>query len=390
MNSLAVDTGGFVVRNTNIFDQALERIAADAGNYYVLGYRSDRAPDSKFRKLTVKVSRPGIVVRARRGYIATPRVEPSLTATHAAETPAPAKSAAAGEAAATPPSAAVAGANPPDRVSPTPAAEAAGDVAHPDATASTVGMRLRPDSLRHTNELASIGGSSDAAAAAGWEAYQRGDLEGARAQLTTAAAAPGAPVGALRARGVPVPLRDWPGAISSWEQVRAASPDFEAVYFDLVLDGYLQTRDYDKATRVLRAAAATRWPSDHGKYWSALGVVQVQRGALGDAVKCLRAGDRAGVPTTRPGTSILAETLRAQVPERPALCPADRYLGRKRSGQTERDRELQTLSRDRRTVRELRARRALAARMAVTPVIYRASRECLSPSPPPARWRPSR
>jgi tetratricopeptide (TPR) repeat protein len=77
-------------------------------------------------------------------------------------------------------------------------------------------------------------------------------------------------------------LRDYAAAIASWERVRTATPEFEPVYFDLV-DGYLQTREYDKATRLLRTAAE-RWPSDH-EVWSALGVVQVQRGALDDAVK---------------------------------------------------------------------------------------------------------
>ena len=37
INSLAVDTGGFVVRNANQFDKAIAQIADDAGNYYVLG-----------------------------------------------------------------------------------------------------------------------------------------------------------------------------------------------------------------------------------------------------------------------------------------------------------------------------------------------------------------
>ena len=37
INSLAVDTGGFVVRNTNQFDKAIAQIADEAGNYYVLG-----------------------------------------------------------------------------------------------------------------------------------------------------------------------------------------------------------------------------------------------------------------------------------------------------------------------------------------------------------------
>ena len=77
-------------------------------------------------------------------------------------------------------------------------------------------------------------------------------------------------------------LRDFAEAIASWERVRASTPEFEPVYFDLV-DGYLQARDPDKATRVLRAAAE-RWPKDH-EVFSALGVVQMSRGAIDDAVR---------------------------------------------------------------------------------------------------------
>ena len=40
INSLAVDTGGFVVRNTNQFDKAIAQIADDAANYYVLRVRA--------------------------------------------------------------------------------------------------------------------------------------------------------------------------------------------------------------------------------------------------------------------------------------------------------------------------------------------------------------
>ena len=57
INSLAVDTGGFVVKNTNIFDQVIGQIAAEAGTYYVLGYRSAVKTDGTFHKISVKVNR---------------------------------------------------------------------------------------------------------------------------------------------------------------------------------------------------------------------------------------------------------------------------------------------------------------------------------------------
>src|SRR5262249_59911219 len=60
MNSLAVDTGGFVVRNTNQFDRAIARVADDVNNYYVLAYRPGTAPDGKFHRISVKVHRPGV------------------------------------------------------------------------------------------------------------------------------------------------------------------------------------------------------------------------------------------------------------------------------------------------------------------------------------------
>ena len=80
INSLAVDTGGFVVRNANQFDKAIAQIADDAGNYYVLGYLPPSPADGKFHRIGVKVKRQGVSVRARRGYTATPRPRPVMTA----------------------------------------------------------------------------------------------------------------------------------------------------------------------------------------------------------------------------------------------------------------------------------------------------------------------
>src|SRR5258706_6897921 len=81
INTIDVETGGFVVRNANQFDKAIAQIADDAGNYYVLGYLPPSPADGKFHRIGVKVKRQGVSVRARRGYTATPRPRPAMTAT---------------------------------------------------------------------------------------------------------------------------------------------------------------------------------------------------------------------------------------------------------------------------------------------------------------------
>ena len=66
------ETGGFAVVNKNSFQDAFQRIVDDNSSYYVMGYYSsnDRR-DGRFRKIEVKlVNRPGLSVRARKGYVA--------------------------------------------------------------------------------------------------------------------------------------------------------------------------------------------------------------------------------------------------------------------------------------------------------------------------------
>jgi VWFA-related protein len=68
---LAVDTGGFVVRDRNDLGAGLARVGRESRSYYLLGYTPpSRAADGKFRKISVKVHREGLTVRARRGYYA--------------------------------------------------------------------------------------------------------------------------------------------------------------------------------------------------------------------------------------------------------------------------------------------------------------------------------
>ena len=85
---LALGTDGLAVVNSNDLDKGLRRIAGDLTSYYLLGYYSTNAKlDGRFRRLEVKVKRPGVDIRARRGYRA-PSVEEVAAARAVAEAPA--------------------------------------------------------------------------------------------------------------------------------------------------------------------------------------------------------------------------------------------------------------------------------------------------------------
>ena len=69
MRDLAVDTDGEAIVNTNNIDGALQRIASDMSSYYLFAYYTTNTKlDGRFRSITVRVKRPGVRVRARRGY----------------------------------------------------------------------------------------------------------------------------------------------------------------------------------------------------------------------------------------------------------------------------------------------------------------------------------
>ena len=69
LRTLAENTDGLAVVNTNDLDKGLRRVADDLSGYYLLGYYSSNPkPDGTYRKITVRVRRPGVDVRARRGY----------------------------------------------------------------------------------------------------------------------------------------------------------------------------------------------------------------------------------------------------------------------------------------------------------------------------------
>ena len=69
--ALAEQTGGFAAVNTNDVAGAFDRIVRENSTYYVLGYNpSNDRRDGRFRQIEVRVKRPGLQVRSRRGYVA--------------------------------------------------------------------------------------------------------------------------------------------------------------------------------------------------------------------------------------------------------------------------------------------------------------------------------
>jgi VWFA-related protein len=71
MQTLASNTDGIAVVNTNDIKAGLLRVSDQLKAYYLLGYYSTNPKfDGKPRRISVKVKQPGIDVKARRGYTA--------------------------------------------------------------------------------------------------------------------------------------------------------------------------------------------------------------------------------------------------------------------------------------------------------------------------------
>lgn len=68
LREMATETGGFAAVNVNNLDKSFERIVRENSAYYILGYASTAKTDGGYRKLEVRVKRPGLQVRARNGY----------------------------------------------------------------------------------------------------------------------------------------------------------------------------------------------------------------------------------------------------------------------------------------------------------------------------------
>lgn len=73
LGRLAKETGGFLLENTNDLAAGVARMRQERTTYYLLTYQSTNpALDGSFRRVSVKVKRPKVTVRARPGYVAAP------------------------------------------------------------------------------------------------------------------------------------------------------------------------------------------------------------------------------------------------------------------------------------------------------------------------------
>jgi VWFA-related protein len=77
---LSEETGGFAVVNRNDVAGGFERIVQDNSSYYVLAYYPPDPRPGRNHRIQVRVTRPGVTVRARKGYLTPKKVDVSATA----------------------------------------------------------------------------------------------------------------------------------------------------------------------------------------------------------------------------------------------------------------------------------------------------------------------
>ena len=77
---IAEATGGFAIVNSNSPEASVDRMLAESGSYYLIGYSSPAPPnDGKHHRITVRIRVPDVEIRAREGYDSPgkpPRVPP--------------------------------------------------------------------------------------------------------------------------------------------------------------------------------------------------------------------------------------------------------------------------------------------------------------------------
>jgi hypothetical protein len=70
LQTMAEMTDGRAILLPAFLEAGLQRIVEDLSSYYLLGYYSNAKADGRFHKITVRIKRPGVQVRARAGYLA--------------------------------------------------------------------------------------------------------------------------------------------------------------------------------------------------------------------------------------------------------------------------------------------------------------------------------
>ena len=75
---LAEQTGGLAFVNSNDMGEAFDRVVRDNSSYYMLGYYpTNERRDNRFRRIEVRMNKPGLQVRARKGYVSPGKSEPA-------------------------------------------------------------------------------------------------------------------------------------------------------------------------------------------------------------------------------------------------------------------------------------------------------------------------
>jgi VWFA-related protein len=87
LRTLSEETGGFAVVNKNDFATAFQRIVEDNSSYYVLAYYPPDARPGRTHKIDVRVTRPGLTVRARKAYLTPKKVDAPKTTGNSPSTP---------------------------------------------------------------------------------------------------------------------------------------------------------------------------------------------------------------------------------------------------------------------------------------------------------------
>lgn len=75
LNDITGPTGGYTesIKTSADLPRATERIANELNHQYMLGYMPNHPPDGKYHSIRVRVRNGGYMVRARRGYVDTPK-----------------------------------------------------------------------------------------------------------------------------------------------------------------------------------------------------------------------------------------------------------------------------------------------------------------------------
>ncbi len=87
LEMMADITDGHAIIQPFRIEENLRRIVDDLSSYYLLGYYSNGKADGRYHRITVRVKRPGVQVRARAGYLAASAAEAASRVSSAVSSP---------------------------------------------------------------------------------------------------------------------------------------------------------------------------------------------------------------------------------------------------------------------------------------------------------------